>query len=99
MFTSLTPEQALREKVELEAKVKYLRTQLGQLMQEKRGNLRSSRSTSKQMEPDASDDESNSLGESKEDVYGRRSRRHPRPQDQSHNDFKGIFPNLKVNLI
>jgi len=102
MSASLTPEQvakqALREKAELEAEVKYLRTQLGQLIQERRGNLKSSRSTSKQMESDASNDESNSIGDFEEDVYARRSRRHPRPQDRSHSDFKVDIPEFEGQL-
>ena len=102
MSSSQTPEQvaeqALREKAELEAQVKYLRTQLGQLMQEKQSNLRSSRSTSKQLESEASDDESNSLGDSEGDVYARRSRRHPRPQDRSYNDFKVDIPEFEGQL-
>ena len=101
MSSSLTPEevaeQALREKAELEAQVKYLRTQLGQLMQEKRGNLRSSRSASKQVDSDASEDESNSLCDSEEDEYVRR-RRHPRPQDRSFNDFKVDIPEFEGQL-
>jgi len=48
MSSSLTLEQVanivLKEKAELEAKVKYLQTQLGQLLEEKRRNLRNSRS-------------------------------------------------------
>jgi len=69
MSTSVTPEQvvkqALREKAELEAQVKYLQSQPGQLMQEKRSNLRSSRSTRKQVDSDALDDEeSSSFGDS-----------------------------------
>jgi len=51
MSSGFTPEQvaeqALREKAELEAQVKYLQSQLGQLLQEKRRNLRSSRSAGK----------------------------------------------------
>jgi len=86
MSTSLTPEevaeQALREKAKLVAQVKYLRSQFGQMMQEKISNLRSSRSTSKQVDSDGSDvEESNSLGDFDEDVYTRRSRRHHRPHD------------------
>ena len=48
MSSSLTPEQvpenALREKAEMEAQLKYLQAQLKQLMDEKRRNLRNSRS-------------------------------------------------------
>jgi len=52
MSSSLTLEQVaetvLKEKAELEAKVKYLQTQLGQLLEEKRRNLRNSRSPTEQ---------------------------------------------------
>jgi len=43
MSSSLTPEQVtkqgLREKAKLEAQVKYLQLQLGQMLEEKRRNL------------------------------------------------------------
>jgi len=78
MSSSPTPKQvakqALREKVKLEAQVKYLQSQVGQMLQEKRRNLRSSRSASKQADSDNSgEEESNSLGVSSEDAYERRS--------------------------
>jgi len=92
-------KQALIEKAKLEAQVKYLRSSLGQMMQEKRRSLRSSRSTSNQVDSDASDDEeSNSLGDSDQDVYARRSRRQHRPHDQSYNDFKVDIPEFKGQL-
>jgi len=51
--------------------------------------LQSSRSASKQADSDDSDEEeSNSLGDSDEDVYVRRPRRHCRAQERSYNDFK-----------
>ena len=50
------------------------------------------------MDLDASNDESNSLGDSKEDAYARRSRRHHRPQDQSYNDFKVDILEFKGEL-
>jgi len=37
---------------------------------------------------DSKEEESNSFGDSSEDVYARRSRRHHRPHDRSYNDFK-----------
>jgi len=59
MSSSLTPEQvadqALKEKAELEAQVKYLQSQLGQLLREKQRNLRSSRSSSKYEDSDDSE--------------------------------------------
>ena len=52
MSSSLTLEQVaetvLKEKAELEAKVKYLQTQPGQLLEEKRRSLRNSRSPTEQ---------------------------------------------------
>jgi len=65
------------------------------MMQEKPGTLRSSRSTSKQVD---SDDKSNSVGDFKEDVYTRRSRRHHRPQDRSYNDFRVDIPEFEGQL-
>jgi len=92
-------EQALREKVELEARVKYLQSQVGQLLQEKRRNLIGSRSASNQDSDDPEEEESNALGDSDEDVHTRRSRRHHRPHHRSYNDFKVDIRSLKVNLI
>jgi len=47
MSSSQTPEQeaeiALRERAEMQAQIKYLQAQLGQLMEEKRRGLRNSR--------------------------------------------------------
>ena len=102
MSTSATPEQvaeqALRDNAELEAQVKYLRTQLGQLMRERQGNLRSSRSTSKPTESEASDDEDNRFGDDEENVYARRPRRPPPLQDRSHHDFKVDIPEFEGQL-
>ena len=86
MSSSLTPEQvaeqALSKKAELEAQVKYLQSQLGQLLQEKRRNLRGSRIASKQNSDDSEEEEeNNSLRDSGEDVNTRISRRHHRPYD------------------
>ena len=54
MSSSQTPEQeaeiALRERAEMQAQIKYLRAQLGQLMDEKRRGLRNSRSPTEQRE-------------------------------------------------
>jgi len=93
MSSSLTleqvVEQALKEKVGLEARVKYLYSQLGQLMQERRRNLRSLRSSSKQQGLDESNGGgSNPIGDSGEDKYGRRSRRHHRNKEMTYHDFK-----------
>ena len=60
MYSSLTPEQvakqALKEITELEAQVKYLQSQLRQLIQEKTRNLRSLQSLSKQEALDDSEE-------------------------------------------
>jgi len=54
MSSSQTPKQeadiALRERAEILAQIKYLRAQLGQLMEEKRRGLRNSRSPAEQGE-------------------------------------------------
>jgi len=85
MSSSLTPqqvaEQALKEKAELEAKVKYLRTQLGQLLHEKRRNLRISRSSRKSKRR-------NLVGDSNDAEYERCSRKHHRPRERRYNNFK-----------
>jgi len=74
MSSSLTPEQvvelALKEKAELEIRVKCVQSQLGQLIQERRRNLRSSRSSSKQEDSDEFEgEESNLVGDSGGDEY------------------------------
>jgi len=92
-------EQALREKAELEAQVEYLQSQLGEMLQEKGRNLRSSRSASKQADSnDSEEEESNSRGDSGEDVYATRSRRHHRPHDRSCSDFKVDIPEFEGQL-
>ena len=103
MSTSLTPEQVseqvLRENAELQAQVKYLQSQLGKMMQEKRKNLQSPRSSSKHNLGDSEEEEeSNSLEDSEEDAYVRRPKRHQRPQDRSYNDFKVDIPNFEGQL-
>ena len=51
------------------------------------------------MDSNASDDEeSNFLGDSDEDVYTRRSRRHHRPHNRSYNDFKVDIPEFEGQL-
>ena len=77
MSSNLTPEQmaerALKEKAELEAQLKYVETQLAQLMEEKRRNLWSSRSSSKHHDSDGSEG-SNPISNSSEEEYERRPR-------------------------
>jgi len=61
--------------------------------------LRSSRSTSKQVDSDDFvEEESNTLDEFAKDVYARRSRRHHRPYDRSCNDFKVDIPEFEGQL-
>jgi len=92
-------KQALKWKAGLEAKVKYLQSQPSQLSREKRKSLRSSRSSSKQIYLNESEaDESNSLGDSTDDVHTRRSRRHRRPNERSDNDFKVDIPEFEGQL-
>ena len=67
-------------------------------MREKHGNLRSSRSTSKPTESEASDDEDNRFGDDEENVYARRPRRPPPLQDRSHHDFKVDIPEFEGQL-
>jgi len=77
MSTSLTPEQAaeqaLKEKAKLEAQLKYVQRQLGQLMEEKRRSLWSSRSSSKHWDSDDSKG-SNPISDSSEEEHERRPR-------------------------
>jgi len=91
MSSSLTPEQvanqALKEKVEPEAQVKYLQSQLGQLLREKQRNLRNSRSSSKHEDSDDSKG-SNPMGDSSEEDTIRR------PQGKR----KSNFGDFKVNI-
>jgi len=69
------------------------------MLQEKKWNLKSSRSGSKQADSkDSEEEESNSLGDSGEDVYARRSRRHHAPYDQSYNDIKVDIPEFEGQL-
>jgi len=95
MSSSLTPEQvaeqALKEKAKLEAHVKYLQSQLGQLMQEKSKRkeftkLKQARSFGWHSSDDS--EKNNSVEDFSDDVYARRPRRHWRLQERSYNDFK-----------
>jgi len=87
-------EQALREKAKLEAQ-----SRLGQMLHEKRRNLRSCRTISKQVDSDNSVwEESNSLDDSSEDVCARRLRRHCRPHHWTYNDFKVDIPEFEGQL-
>ena len=101
MSTSLTPEQvaeqALREKAEVEAQLKYVQRQLGQLMEEKRRGLWSSRSSSKHRDSDDPEG-SNPISESSEEEHEQRPRRHQRQRERSYGDFKVDIPEFKGQL-
>jgi len=72
MSTSLTPEQvaeqALREKAEVEGQLKYVQRQLGQLIEEKKRGLWSSKSSSKHRDSDDSEG-SNPISDSSEGEF------------------------------
>jgi len=100
MSSSLTPNQvaknALREKAELEAQVKYLQTQLGQLLEEERRSLRSSRSLTEQDAWSAPEgDESHPNGYSSDEDTGRRPFRR---KGGSNLDFKDNIPKFEGQL-
>ena len=101
MSSSLTAEevaeQALREKAELEAQLKFLQKQLGQLMEEKRRNPRSSRSSSKQHHSDDSE-RSNPVSNSSEEEFERRPRRPQGQRERSFGDFKVDLPEFEGQL-
>ena len=67
-------------------------------MRERRENLRSSRRTSKPSESEASDEDRHPLGGYEEDAYSRMPRRHSRPQDRSHHDFRVDIPEFEGQL-
>ena len=100
MSCSLTPNQvaenAPREKDELEAQVKYLQTRLGQLLEEKRRSLRSSRSPTEQDARFAPEGEESHLnGSSSDEDEGRRPFR---PRGGSNLDLKVDIPKFKGQL-
>ena len=94
MSTSITPEQS--DKAELEAKVKYLQTQLGQLLEEKRRYMRNSRSPTEQHPRfDLEEEESFPKGSSSEEDEGRR----PLQSSGGGNlDFKVDIPEFEGHL-
>jgi len=94
MSFSLTPEQvaeeALRERAEMDSQVKYLQTQLGQLLEEKRRWNRSSNSPHNHVDFDESEREENSIhGSSSEEGT---IRRHPRVASTHVNSASSKFP-------
>jgi len=50
------------------------------------------------VDSDVAEVESNSLGDSNDDVYTKRSSRHRRPQERSYNDFKVDIPEFEGQL-
>lgn len=94
MSTSLTPEQS--DKAELEAKVKYLQTQLGQLLEEKRRYMRNSRSPTEQHpRVDLEEEESYPNDSSSEEGEGRRPFR---SSGGGNLDFKAEIPKFEGHL-
>jgi len=106
-------ENALREKAELEAQVKYLQSQLGQFLEKKRRSLRNSRSLTKQGPPfELEGDESHPNGSFSDESEERRPFR-PRGRgnldaylfldwlrtvDRAF-DYKDILDEKKVKLV
>jgi len=89
-------KRALKAKSELEARVKHLQAQLGQLMRERRRDLRESPPSSDSSEPEGSNPEDNpfsSLSES----YRSLRRQVTRPREV-HNDLKVDIPEFEGQL-
>jgi len=95
MSSSLTPEQvaeqALREKAEMEAQVKYLQTQLGQLLEEKQRWNRTPKNYHTRVDSDVSEREENS-------VQGNSSERGSIRREGSYGDFKVDIPEFEGQL-
>jgi len=100
MSSSLTPEQvaeqAIREKAELEAQVKYLQTQLGQLLKERRRWRQGSNSPRNQETPTGDREEETPLGDSSSDEGN--SIRTPWPRREAHLDFRVDIPEFEGQL-
>ena len=80
-------EQAPKEKSEMEARVKYLQTQLGQLLREKQRNWRDSPPSSESSETEeASNPEDNPFDSPSDSSRG--ARRRTRRFQEAHHDFK-----------
>jgi len=93
----LTPEQVakqgLREKAELVARVKYLQTELGQLVEEKRSGMRNARSPTEQRYPEEpAGEERNPYIFYSQDGEARRPFQ---PRERSHLDFKVDIPEFE----
>ena len=90
-------EQALKEKAEMEARVKYLQDQLGQLLREKQRNWQASPPSSDASETEeASNSEDNPFGFPSESSRG--TRRTTRRSREVHHDFKVDIPEFKGKL-
>ena len=89
-------QQALKEKSELEARVKYLQAQLGQLMRERRRDLRDYPRSSDSNEPDGSNSKDNPFGSSSKS--SRSSRRQVRCAREAQNDFRVDIPEFEGKL-
>ena len=100
MSSSHTPEQvteqALREKAKMEARVKYLQSQLQRLMRERQDNLRDSPIPSESSDPEESDSDFNPFGSQGRTSGG--SRRHGRHHGGGFNDFKVDIPEFEGKL-
>jgi len=100
MSSSQTPEQvaeqAIRERAELEAQVKYLQTQLGQLLKERRRWIRGSNSPQNQDEPLENREEKMQQGSSSSDDGI--SMRSTRPRREAHLDFRVDIPEFEGQL-
>jgi len=94
MSSSQTSEQeaeiALRQRAEMQAQIKYLQAQLGQLMEEKRRGLRNSRSPSEHGE-EASHLNGSSSGEDEEE-------RPYRTRGNNNLDFRVDIPEFEGQL-
>ena len=101
MSSSQTPEQvaeqALRDKADLEAQVKYLQTQLGQLLNERKKWMHGSSSPRIEEAPirHREDERMHGYASSEEEV----SMRSPWPRREAHLDFKVDIPELRDNSI
>ena len=89
-------EIALKEKAELEAKIKYLQTQLGQLLEEKRRGMRNSRSPTEQGPRIDPEEEGSYPHESSSDEG--EGRRPLRPSGGGNFDFKVDIPEFEGHL-
>jgi len=100
MTSSRTPEQMAeqdaRERDELEAQVKYLQTQRGHLMKERRRRMWGSNSPGDREEPlEIREEDIRQASSSSEDG----DEGGPlRPRRESHLDLRWTFPSLKDNL-